>query len=57
MVAQKIEMDIRSLIDDIKKKIYELGMGSYSFYIYVLPLDEAEADKKAILQELLVGGE
>ena len=57
VVAQKIEMDIRSLIDDIKQKIDELGMDSYSFYIYVLPLDEAEADKKAILQELLVGGE
>ena len=57
VVAQKIEMDIRSLIDDIKQKIADLGMDSYSFYIYVLPLDEAEADKKAILQELLVGGE
>jgi hypothetical protein len=57
VVAQKIEMDIRSLVDDIKQKIAVLGMDSYSFYIYVLPLDEAEADKKAILQELLVGGE
>lgn len=57
VVAKKIEMDIRSLIDDIKRKINELGMDSYSFYIYVLPLDEAEVDKKAIMQELLIGGE
>lgn len=57
VVAQKIEMDIRSLIDDIKQKITDLEMESYSFYIYVLPLDEAEADKKAIMQELLIEGE
>ena len=57
IVAQKIEMDIRSVVDDIKQKINELGMNSYSFYIYVLPMDEAETDKKAIMQDLLIGGD
>ena len=55
--TQKIEMDIRSVVDDIKQKINELGMNSYSFYIYVLPMDEAETDKKAIMQDLLIGGD
>ena len=55
-VVQKIEMDIRSLIDDIKKKIADLNMADHSFYIYVLPFDNAESDKKAIMQNLLMGG-
>ena len=57
VVAQKVEMDIRSVIGDIKTKISELHMESYSFYIYVLPLDEAETDKKGIIQDLITGGD
>ena len=56
-VIQKIEMDIRSVVDDIREKISRLGMDDHSFYIYVLPFDDAEKDKKAIMDELLMGGE
>ena len=56
-VIQKIEMDIRSVVDDIREKISQLGMDDHSFYVYVLPFDEAEKDKKAIMDELLTGGE
>ena len=56
-VIQKIEMDIRSVIEEIREKISQLGMNDHSFYIYVLPFDEAEKDKKAIMDELLTGGE
>lgn len=56
-VIQKIEMDIRSVVNDIREKISQLGMDDHSFYIYVLPFDEAEKDKKAIMKELLMGGE
>ena len=56
-VIQKIEMDIRSVVNDIREKISQLGMDDHSFYVYVLPFDEAEKDKKAIMDELLTGGE
>ncbi|MGL5973148.1 MAG: HamA C-terminal domain-containing protein [Oscillospiraceae bacterium] len=56
VAEKKMQSDIAKHIDYIIQKINALGMTAYSFYIYVLPLNDAEIDKKAIMSDLLMGG-
>ena len=48
--------DIQSVIPLIMDKVQELNLGMHSFYFYFLPFNDAEADKKTIMDELLNGG-
>jgi len=41
----------------LEKRIIDLGLLSYSFYIYVLPLNNALLDKVEIMAEALEVGE
>lgn len=52
-VKEKIELDVKSIKEYIFNKIKELGLENYSFYVYILPLNDAELDKESIMNEAL----
>lgn len=57
-VTQKMEIDIKNHAAYIAQKINALGLDHHSFYFYILPLNDAEKDKRDIMEKLLlVGGE
>lgn len=53
---QKMEADIKAAIPYIEKKVSDLKLGMHSYYFYFLPFNNAEVDKKQIMDELLLGG-
>lgn len=55
-VAAKMQADINANIDHIVDLINRHHMDNSSFYIYILPLDDAEDDKRKIMQEVLMTG-
>lgn len=55
-VNEKMRSDIADCIPQIHDLIQRLQLTRYSFYIYVLPLDDAENDKNTIMHQAL-GGE
>lgn len=56
MAADKMLADIKAAIPYIEKKVSELNLGMHSYYFYFLPFNDAEKDKKQIMDELLLGG-
>ncbi|MGI6051885.1 MAG: DUF1837 domain-containing protein [Bilifractor sp.] len=50
---KKMEADIRLHAQYIADKISNLGLGTKSFYIYLVPFNDAEADKKQVMKDLL----
>lgn len=48
--------DIKDAIPYIEKKAADLNLGMHSYYFYFLPFNDAEKDKKRIMDELLLGG-
>ena len=52
---KRIELDIEVALDRIHTKISELKLGYKSFYIYVLPFNNADGDKKSIMNDLIGG--
>jgi hypothetical protein len=55
-LTEKMNLDIRENVDRIKKRIQADGMQNHSFYFYVLPFNEADAEKGTIMDSLLNGG-
>lgn len=55
LAEQKMQADIKRYIPYILKKIQDCGLGMHSFYIYVLPFNDAEAEKKSIMEAVLEG--
>ena len=47
--------DLQNQIPYIVNKINESGLQDSSFYIYLLPLDDASKDKHTIMQSLIGG--
>lgn len=54
-LKEQLQNDINAQKDYILKKILHLHLGMHSFYIFVLPFNNADTDKKRILTKL-VGG-
>ncbi|WP_341878082.1 DUF1837 domain-containing protein [Defluviitalea saccharophila] len=50
---EKIKKDIERAVSTIKNKIEDLKLKGYSFYCYFLPLNNAEEDRKDILNNIL----
>lgn len=50
---EKMQDDIKAIIPYIEEKIHVLGLENHSFYIYILPLNEALKDKEKIIKEAL----
>jgi len=53
---EKMVADIKESIPYLTGKIAEFGLGMHSFYFYFLPMNDAENDKKQIMNDLLGGG-
>lgn len=53
---KKMEADIKTAIPYIEQKVSDLNLGMHSYYFYFLPFNNAEVDKKLIMDELLLGG-
>lgn len=51
----KMQADIKRYIPYILQKINDLGLGAHSFYFYVLPFQDAEENKKTIMEAVLEG--
>ena len=57
IAEEKMQEDIRRNINYILNKIQVNGLGQHSFYFYVLPFNDAETEKKAIMEAVLKGEE
>lgn len=55
IVEEKMQEDIRRNIKYILKKINDNFLGQHSFYFYVLPFNDAEDEKKIIMEDILKG--
>lgn len=51
---KKMEFDIQQYSSYIADKIRNLGLTSHSFYFYIVPFNNAEADKKQIMVNLMM---
>lgn len=52
-INDKIKKDIERAVDTIKKKIDGLSLKGYSFYCYYLPFNDAEKDRKTIMDNII----
>ena len=55
-VMDKMDLDIKAHTAYIIDKINEEGLGSHSFYFYILPFNDADGEKKRIMDALLLRG-
>ena len=55
IAEEKMQADIKRNTDYILNKIQVNGLGQHSFYFYVLPFNDAETEKKAIMEAVLKG--
>ena len=55
ILDKKMVDDLQNQIPYIVNKINESGLQDSSFYIYLLPLDDASKDKHTIMQSLIGG--
>ena len=51
---KKMESDIKHHAGYIADKIKILGLDSHSFYFYIVPFNDAEVDKKQIMENLMM---
>ena len=51
---KKVECDIKNHASYIANKIKTLGLDSHSFYFYIVPFNDAEVDKKQIMENLMM---
>ncbi len=52
-LENQMEFDILKIASYLEKKINDLGLLNHSFYVYVLPLNDAIFDKNSIMKEAL----
>lgn len=53
----QVKKDILRAIPYIESEIAQYGFGGFSIYIYILPFDDADTDKKKLMNRLLqIGG-
>lgn len=57
LVEKKMDDDIHAVLPFIQERINSLQLRNKSFYIYVIPMDDAEKDKKRIMKSVLKEGE
>lgn len=50
---ERMADDIKGIIPYIESKISTLGLSNHSFYIYILPLNDALKDKESIIKDAL----
>ena len=55
LVEEKMQDDISRNIDYILQCIQDNGLGLHSFYIYILPFNDAETEKKSVMESVMKG--
>ena len=55
-LMEKMNRDIKADVAYIIDKINEENLGSHSFYFYILPFNDADGEKKGIMNALLLKG-
>ena len=55
LAEEKMQADIKRYIPYILQKIRDYDLEAHSFYFYILPLNDAEEEKKAIMEAVLEG--
>lgn len=55
IVQEKLEQDAKEHAGYISQKIKGCGLEKHAFYFYLLPLNDAENEKKTIMQHVLDG--
>ena len=55
-MAERMEQDITGYAAYIKTQLEKLGLHHHSYYVYVLPLNDANEDKHKIIGRLIGGG-
>lgn len=53
----QMDEDIQEIVPYIKEQIFALELDAYSFYLFVLPLDNVISDTKFIMTESIGGGD
>lgn len=51
--SEKMISDIKGIIPYIESKIGALSLSNHSFYVYILPLNDALSDKESIIKDAL----
>lgn len=54
--SSKMESDIKNCLTYMKEQILSLGLSQHSFYVYVIPFNNAISDKKTIMENLMTLG-
>ena len=55
LVSAKMILDIQVRARYIAQKISENNLGMHSFYVYILPFEDAELDKLGIMDNVMKG--
>lgn len=55
LLEKKMVSDIQNCIPKIKQLIADCGLSSHSFYLYIIPLDDATSDKTTIMNKVIGG--
>lgn len=53
IMEEKLKQDLRAHIGHIRNEIQKRGLGIYPFYIYTLPMNDAESDRVTITEAVL----
>jgi len=53
---KKMDTDIKAHVAYIANKIKAENLGAHSFYFYILPFNDADKEKKSIMNTVLGGG-
>ena len=56
LAEKKMLLDIKEHAGYISQKIAEAGLAAHSFYVYIVPFNEAEQEKMQIMNAVLRGG-
>jgi hypothetical protein len=55
LLKARMDDDIKEHADYIVQKIKDHNLGMHSFYLYIIPLNDAVADKRSVMDALLAG--
>lgn len=56
VLNNKMDTDIKNHASYIAQQINSRALGTHSFYFYILPLNNADLDKKEIMEHVMQGG-
>lgn len=56
-VDKKMEADIKKYLPQLQNHIKTLGLTGRSFYVYIVPFDDAETDKNTVMKKVMRKGD